>query len=151
MVVGHVAIFRSVPRSFWDGCKTINLCRVQGPWDGGTDRNVGIGARRGLVRTIGRPSLFEVDPTEAFALRPDLGPHVDGNDAEGAQELGDLALGDGFAPVVFRPRSLRIGAELGHEVNGADHVVIAEGRTAVGKQHDAYGLLCTLTREMPDA
>src|SRR5215831_18014179 len=112
MVVGQVAIFRSVPRSFWDGCETINLCRFHRPWDGGTDRNVGIGARRGLVRTVGRPSLFKVDPTVAFALRPDLGPHVDGNDAEAApptQELSDLPLSDGMASVVFRPRPLGIG------------------------------------------
>jgi len=86
-----------------DGCKTINLCRFHGPMDGWTDRNVGIGARSDLTRAVALPSLLEIGPALALALRQADGIHVDGDDAEGAQELGDLALGDGLPPVVFRP------------------------------------------------
>jgi hypothetical protein len=147
MVIGQVAIFRSVPRSVWDGCKIAYLCRFHGPWDGGTDRNVGIGARSDLARAISLPGLLEIDPTVALALRPDLGPHVDRDDAEGAQEASKLALGDGLAPIVFRPRPLGIGDELRHEVDRADNLVAAKGLTAMGKQRDAHCVIRALARE----
>ena len=53
-------------------------------------------------------------------------------------EPGDLTLGDGLpAPIVLCPRPLGVGTQLGHKIDGADHVVVAESRTAIGKQHDA--------------
>src|SRR5262249_31187425 len=69
---------------FMDACKTINLCRFHGPMDGWTDRNVGIGARSDLTRAVALPSLLEIGPAVALALRQADGIHVDGDDAEGA-------------------------------------------------------------------
>ena len=100
-----------------------------------------------MARAIAFPGLLEIDPAVALALRQAGGVHVDGDDAEATQELSDLPRGDGMAPVVFRLRPLEIGRKLGYEVGGADGIVVAEGLTAVGQQHDAHGLLCTLARE----